>query len=551
MAEKLPLHEEGSSLLNERQESISKGSVEEGGRLWETIEKDCDKISKLLGLDLKLTREKDPITPKADHLVVPTKPGLGLQGRSYILKGTRWKEVLQFEAQAAVAKEAALTAEEERNQESAFVKIALEGSGSRESRVSGVKCERQFLRAWAAAEKAGEISLPPDSLLVIPRLFDSLATFGGDEAAARCEELFPSLLIMEDLCARGFKPNPISGDVSLSEEDANTIACALADFHTALWRIRDRLYSSGAILIPPGRESAPEPLKYEGASTDLEMMIWFREKVGGLYDFLRDNLGTRFQNLDKSDPLYLHSLMKRARSDMIESYTDRNCAPLLLIHGDAYPPNLMLRRDSTGKITGVALVDLGSCVPGHPGRDVFGFLTLSVRASLWNVKHEFVDGKTRLLPGVYGEHCANTRVRDMYANRLYKYLPKDAGIFTEPEKCPRLNVFSVRSMAHAETHALSYCFNWTKWFVGDEELKQRYMRLIRMAVAYSMKSRSERRFAFAAERGDSPTTPTFDMDIDLNDLSKNGQKAVQQGPQDLPVQSSLSDGVPPIIRKRK
>ena len=54
--------------------------------------------------------------------------------------------------------------------------------------IMSLKRERQFLRSWAAAKEAGELNLPEDSLLVIPELFDGVATFGGDDTSSQREE---------------------------------------------------------------------------------------------------------------------------------------------------------------------------------------------------------------------------------------------------------------------------------------------------------------------------------------------------------------------------
>jgi len=88
--------------------------------------------------------------------------------------------------------------------------------------------ERQVLRAWQAAEEAGELKLPEDSLLVLPRLLDNVLT--GPESAAEADK--PTMLVFEDLVVAGFEVR--SYKEAISVEDAVAVSGALADLHAAL-----------------------------------------------------------------------------------------------------------------------------------------------------------------------------------------------------------------------------------------------------------------------------------------------------------------------------
>ncbi len=70
---------------------------------------------------------------------------------------------------------------------------------------------------------------------------------------------------------------------------------------------------------------------------------------------------------------------------------------VFFVHGDPYPPNIMLRRDQRGKINGVAFVDLGTIQPAGPLTDLYGFLTLSLDATLFHNIWVVKDGKQVLV----------------------------------------------------------------------------------------------------------------------------------------------------------
>jgi len=89
--------------------------------------------------------------------------------------------------------------------------------------------ERHVAREWQAAEKTGELKLPKDTLLVVPRLFDFV-----DEN----EEAKPSILVYEDLIAAGFETQTPVKFISI--DDGVAVVCALADLQAGLWQIWSR-----------------------------------------------------------------------------------------------------------------------------------------------------------------------------------------------------------------------------------------------------------------------------------------------------------------------
>ncbi len=52
----------------------------------------------------------------------------------------------------------------------------------------------------------------------------------------------------------------------------------------------------------------------------------------------------------------------------------RGAGPRVVSHGDPWAHNMMLRRDATGSVTGVAVVDLGGVRFAHPGEGFHCFI---------------------------------------------------------------------------------------------------------------------------------------------------------------------------------
>ncbi len=87
-----------------------------------------------------------------------------------------------------------------------------------------------------------------------------------------------------------------------------------------------------------------------------------------------------------------------------------------------------------------------------------------------------------LLEGVVGKHSAHNRFRKAYADRLHDHLPEEAQVFRDdlyPE--PSVSLASGRTVGNAMACTLSYAFNASSWFFGDEGVKQRYLKMINYA----------------------------------------------------------------------
>jgi hypothetical protein len=226
--------------------------------------------------------------------------------------------------------------------------------------------ERDVLRAWAAAEAAGELRLPPDSLLVVPRLL---------EETGSSREL---VLVMEDLCAAGFSAQPLINSLSL--EDCFAVVRALADLHGALTRIRDRVFggaaAAAAAALVRGRDS---PLAVYRFERDLRNAIAHMRR-GPPTPVIESESGVLLPNYDVDLAASLEPLV----DEIVAAYRDEDAGPgpRVVSHGDPWAHNMMLRRDAAGSVTGVAFVDLGGVRFAHPGEDFFCFITSSTDMSV-------------------------------------------------------------------------------------------------------------------------------------------------------------------------
>ncbi len=255
-----------------------------------------------------------------------------------------------------------------------------------------------------------------------------------------------------------------------------------------MWSIRHFLYSFGAIRgAEKNTASAPLPPLQSALPTSVEE-TWYRKGVFELSESL-----VRFFGPLNEDAVSLGMY----KEQVVNSYCDRNSEPCLLVHGDPYPPNLMLRRDTdNNKINGVAFVDLGTVRPGGPLADLYGFLTLTMDPTLFHDKWEKgADGKRSHVKGVKDQHGAHRRFLKVFADRLHELLPEESGVFQDdlyPD--PVVSLTSQRTLANSLSVVLSYGLN-KEWFFRDEKLKERYLKMIRFAGAVSFHAENRRKKA--------------------------------------------------------
>jgi Ser/Thr protein kinase RdoA (MazF antagonist) len=84
------------------------------------------------------------------------------------------------------------------------------------------------------------------------------------------------------------------------------------------------------------------------------------------------------------EPTYIAA--KRLENNLesvLDAMFDKAPGPMMLVHGDPWAHNLMFRRDAeTGKLTGVALVDLAGYRPDVVATDLYGFITTSMNTEV-------------------------------------------------------------------------------------------------------------------------------------------------------------------------
>jgi hypothetical protein len=426
--------------------------VEEAHR--QEAQSEGDRLANLLGL--AVASGKDSL--ECDF------GSLGMQSRRFVLSGDRWEregrvaaldsqqparahakckpgfglreisnarmERARAEAEAA-ARELGKTSEDVK---AAGDRAAFESDLGLTDIGAQLKRERTFLRAWAAAYDVGELELPADSLLVVPRLFDGVVVnSAADPHAVEREEEKPSVLVMEDLAAAGFTPSIFVDGIS--EDEGYAVSAALADFHAGTWRMRHRL---GFAHFIDG--DAASDLKHEQA-TRLALMHQgvqglsrpaFQALLGQANAVLRSvKIGAESED---GEPTYIAAKrFEKHMEGVLDAMFDKEPGQMMLVHGDPWAHNLMFRRDAeTGKVTGVALVDLAGYRPGVVATDLYGFITTSMNADV----RRSGGGMKR-----FEEH---------YAARLRSQYPSE-------------NMFTFRTRAHAAATTLVY-------FTGDGRL---------------------------------------------------------------------------------
>ena len=387
------------------------------------------KVVDLLGLDVEGGGD-DEVTWLSDNL--------GLQSKCFLARGPRWKGLGKqpvvgddsctafvkmlpnWDIKGMVeiirdgAREDAEKAARELGKSEEEVKVAGEVAAAEACDMNfaepaiQIRRERVVLRAFKAAADAGELQLPDDSLLVIPRIFDNVVI---DERLEE-EESKPTFLVMEDLVAAGFEIRSYKDPIS--DEDAVAVASALADFHGALWRIKDRL---GIRVVE---------------SVD-DRSVWQYEKM--LLSSLEEFRVHYSPSIIGAFTPYVSDIAKGS------GFTDTR--PLILGHGDGWAHNVMLRRDQvTGKVNGVAFVDLGNVRPMHPLEDFFCFMGTMANASAWHTK------------------VAEPRIE--YERRLTTQLASD--LFLDDSNQP-IKLYSYRNQLRGRAAMIKYCTDIETWWL--------------------------------------------------------------------------------------
>jgi hypothetical protein len=227
-----------------------------------------------------------------------------------------------------------------------------------EQRVSGILYERRY-------------ALPHDTLLVIPELY---GIYNTRRTAAIRFELPPKALMYEDLTRIGFKPQRF--DNPISDCDCIRVISALSDFHALLWRCREEL----------GYETQRERFETEDSENSRNQ---FQRMISA--------------TIDKFSP-EIRSMTYPYLEDICDGYVDRSITPLMMVHGDPWAQNVMLRRDENGEVDGVAFVDLGNVRVGNVIQDVCCFTT-TLMDKIQAVWESLIDVYTERL----GAQCPDLR----------------------------------------------------------------------------------------------------------------------------------------------
>lgn len=441
-------------------------------------EADRLRIISLLGLNVPNNDERGA----TDDEVVWLKENLGLQSNCFQLRGKRWigrgkQPVVDSEAAASGTafvkmlprmsvedllnnlKSSARRKAEERACELGKSEEEVQAAG--EEAVSDVASlgfadpslqmlrERHVLRAWAAAEEAGELGLPEDSVLVIPRLLEGVGVTGqgdGDENSIAREDTKPTFLLLEDLVAAGFETRHFTEALPL--EDALVVSGALADLHAALWRIRERL---GFHL-----EVAKE-VDTVGYEKMLHECLRTLRGFGGGYISL----------MNKVEPVV---------NDIVSAFADTGVEPKILGHGDAWAHNVMIRRNKeSGKVNGVAFVDLGNIRMMNPLEDYFCFLGTMMDGDVL-----FKSDDRKIL-------------RQMYLSRLQNQAGNSLMHFGVEE-----DLFVERSLFHAYAAMLAYFFSPEMWIVRNAKGGIEPVR--RQKMAFRVAAATAKRIKIASEK---------------------------------------------------
>jgi hypothetical protein len=310
--------------------------------------------------------------------------------------------------------------------------------------------ERSFLRAWHEAVDAGELVLPADSLLVVPRLFEELDE--GSSAWQR-EEDKPTVLVTEDLVAAGFLPT--KHYYGLENERGEALAVALADFHAGCWQIRDRLHRiTGAI-----------PMDTECTADEADTMAFAKRKktlasehdtgLAEIRQFHKKRMTAAVKQLRSGgdqEGTALSEVVAINLDGILEAMDDRDPEVLLYCHNDPWAANTMFRFELDpvtkvhGRVNGVALVDFGSIGLGSPVADFIGFMRTSLDV-------QFIRE-----PGTQVDKFSPT-----YVMRLWPQLPEQ-----ERQK----PMFTIRDRAAALAQTLNFFAEPYLW-QGSPSLKMR------------------------------------------------------------------------------
>ena len=412
------------------------------------------KVVDLLGLDVE-RGGGDEVTWLSDNL--------GLQSKCFLARGPRWKGLgkqpivgggdvsgtafvkmlpnWDIKGMVEIIRDGAREDAEKAARELGKNEEGVKAAGEEAMEAVGdlnfaepaiqIRRERVVLRAFKAAVDAGELQLPEDSLLVIPRLYDNVVI---DERLEE-EESKPTLLVMEDLVAASFEIRSYKDPIS--DEDAVAVASALADFHGALWRIKDRL---GIRVVESVDDRA----------------VWQYEKM----------LRSCFEEFKLFYTLgLLIGDVTPYTLDIAKGSVDTGAMPLILGHGDPWAHNVMLRRDRlTGKVNGVAFVDLGNVRPMHPLEDFFCFMGTMADKSAWQLR--------------------NAAPRIEYERRLVDRLPPN--LFLDGNNHP-IQLFAYRNQLRGRAALIKYCTDINMWWVpgmnGMHPLTQRHMAVFYGIVA--------------------------------------------------------------------
>jgi hypothetical protein len=464
-------HETGEHLLARFRE-LKMPSAEAKG--------DRERLVSLLGLQVGTTE-----APGTD--IIEWRSGLGFQSKSVSLRGPRWiahckpdgdvanegaafvKLLPTFTVQelqellASRAREDAETAaralgntEEEATNDGEDAANEATAVNPVEPSVQLVR-ERFFLRKWWAAVHSGELKLPDDSLLVIPRLFEGAVV---DEYAAEQEEC-PTLLVMEDLVSMGFKSRKVEDD--LTNEEAECLVQALADLHSGMWSIRDQicqgpfvneLIDAGSCAYADVADSLPAGV-VTAARTGVNRAAFAR--------LIREAITESEHVL--ADPTAESIRPKEADVDrMVEAAFDTGAGLRLLCHGDPWVHNYMIRHDHSGSVTGVAFVDFSGICRANVLTDFFGFLfTSSFRK----------------------ESATGVDLKDVFLQRLMAQVPlalvgQDMDAFNDRAK-------GVRAIANGLCCLVPY-FVYTKLFDGNHAAAVRRLSFLQTCALQAEKA---------------------------------------------------------------
>jgi hypothetical protein len=314
-----------------------------------------------------------------------------------------------------------------------------------------MKRERCFLRIWQDAVDAGELVLPTDSLLVVPRLFEE---FDKGSPTYEREEDKLTVLVTEDLVAAGFETAEYL--FGINDECAEALALALADFHAACWQIRDRLHRSTGLI----------PVDTECTADEADAMAITNRRVRV------SEMSTGFAEIQRVTEQRLHAGVEQLRSagdkegavvaDRVDKYSeaildalsDREPGLLLYCHNDPWLANVMFRYEldpatkQRGRVNGVAFVDFGSVALGSPVQDFTGFMRTGSNVEMLTE------------PGTFKENFSST-----YVVRLWPQLPQKS----------RQDMFTIRERAVALAQVLSFFYEPHMW-EGSPDRQQRRTR---------------------------------------------------------------------------